>query len=104
MKIQNIIYLLFYGISLMVTPLAHTQSSASHSVKIIILRPNEMRIENNTSQNYFNITQNTAYNFNWKSHDKGLKITIVRKNLSTVNKLKMITRNEMNKMIAMKSQ
>ena len=64
------------------------QSSFSHTVKIMVLRPNEMILAENAQQKELNI-----FNLKWKSHNQGQKITVVAENDTSKNKIKMVAFN-----------
>ena len=85
MKNQNIKYLISVGIFLTITSMSFAQSSASHIVKIVVLRHNEMFLAENDQQKNAN-----TYNLNWKSHNQGQKITVVTENNDSENNIKII--------------
>ncbi len=85
MKNKTIKYLLSAGFFLVITSLSIAQTSASHTVRIVVLRPNEMTLAENDQQKNAN-----AFNLNWKSHNQGQKITVVSGNNVSKNNIKII--------------
>jgi len=85
MKKQKIKYLVSVGILLATASTGFAQSSASHNVQIVVLRPNEMTLAENVVQK-----DAVKFNLNWKSHNQGSKITVVSENNILSNNLKIV--------------
>lgn len=85
MKNKTIKYVLIAGLFLTMTSLGRTQSSAAHTVRIVVLKHNEMTLAGNDQQKNTNIV-----NLKWQSHNPGQKITIMRENNEPGNNLKIV--------------
>ena len=79
MKNKTIKYLLSAGLFLIMTSMSIGQSSASHSVRIVVLKHNEMTLAGNNQQ-----TKAETFNLDWQSHNPGQKITVVTKSNHTI--------------------
>ncbi len=67
------------------TSVSMAQSSASHSVRIVVLKHNEMTLAGNNQQKNAN-----TFNLKWHSHNPAQKITIVTESNEPENNIKIV--------------